>query len=146
MKHQSTPQNGERCHLEPITIEDFNQALLKTLGRRGMKVEEVKYISHFILNFFGYEERTLDNILTQKDRDVFYMLEEEGILKTFQEETTLYGGKDWRIHYWVLNKEYIHGLANGEISLGEEFNPPEAIYMRLDEDIWERRTIDRVTE
>src|SRR3989475_4112259 len=66
-----------------------------------------------VLNLFGYSERIFDNVLEPEDRDAFYMLEDSGILTTEREETTLYDGREWRIHYWMFRKERIAQLVEG---------------------------------
>jgi hypothetical protein len=50
--------------------------------------------------------------LEPEDRDAFYQLEDTGILTTEREETTLYDGREWRIHYWLFRKERIFQLIN----------------------------------
>src|SRR2546425_10136843 len=68
-------------------------------------------MAQHVLNFFGYSERIIDNVLEPEDRDAFYMLEDSGILTTEREETTLYDGREWRIHYWMFRKERIAGRS-----------------------------------
>ncbi len=38
---------------------------------------------------------------------LFYILEEEGMLATDHEDTILYDGREWRTHYWILKKNTI---------------------------------------
>lgn len=95
-------------------------------------------MAEHVLNFFGFGERIIDNMLKTDDRDIFYMLEDLGILKTEREETTLYDGREWRINYWTLKKNYIAALMNGEggdfMTNSDDFNP----YDELPDDIWHR--------
>src|SRR2546427_12802756 len=67
-----------------------------------------------VLNLFGYSERIFDNVLEPEDRDAFYMLEDSGILTTEREETTLYDGREWRIHYWMFREEGVMELGEGQ--------------------------------
>src|SRR2546421_3405669 len=83
-----------------------------------MKEEEARAMAQHVLNFFGYSERIIDNVLEPEDRDAFYMLEDSGILTTEREETTLYDGREWRIHYFVLRKE--RNAARGSAQKGNE--------------------------
>src|SRR2546429_7011764 len=78
-----------------------------------MKEEEARAMAQHVLNFFGYSERIIDNVLEPEDRDAFYMLEDSGILTTEREETTLYDGREWRIHSWMFLEEGIMGLVRG---------------------------------
>ena len=88
-----------------------------------------------ILNFFGYGDRIIDNMLEPEDRDTFYLLEDLGLLRTEREETTLWDGREWRIHYWLLNKERIFSLAY-KTEEEEREESEENIYDELPEDIW----------
>src|SRR2546421_12502113 len=79
-----------------------------------MKEEEARAMAQHVLNFFGYSERIIDNVLEPEDRDAFYMLEDSGILTTEREETTLYDGREWRIHYWMFRKKRSAQLVEGQ--------------------------------
>jgi hypothetical protein len=78
-----------------------------------MKHEETQEVAFTILNFFGYNDEIIDNTLEKAERDLFYMLEENGLLRTDSEEISLYDGREWRTHYWLYNKERIFALADG---------------------------------
>ncbi len=121
---------------DEITYELLNKALENTLGERGMGKRQVDELTDYLMNFFGYEGRVLDNILTPKDRDVFYMLEEIGILGTEMDEVTIKRGKLWRIHYWILRKNNIKNFAAMEVEKDE--SKEYRIYDRLEDDIWSR--------
>jgi len=119
-----------------ITVGDVEKALMNTLGKKGMEKAEVKKIAAYVMNFFGFDDTVSDNLLKAKDRDVFYMLEEVGLLTTFQDQITIKKGKIWRIHYWVLKKNDILRLANlkDEVKIKEEYT----IYNEISDDIWKR--------
>lgn len=123
-----------------ITIHDLTMAIKNSIdsSSRAMEEEEAYDLAHRVLNFFGYADRIIDNILEPEDRDAFYMLEDAGILTTEREETTLYDGREWRIHYWLFRREMIRQLmAAGpkkvEATVSSEFN-----YDELPDDIWQR--------
>ncbi|MCJ7561411.1 MAG: hypothetical protein MUO84_00160 [Thermoplasmata archaeon] len=103
-----------------------------------MPEEEARAMAQHVMNFFGYSERIIDNVLEPEDRDAFYMLEDAGILVTEREETTLYDGREWRIHYWMFRKdriqELISGRARGLGALTEDVN----VYDEIPDDIWSR--------
>src|SRR2546426_2805966 len=96
-----------------LTVEDLTRAIRNSIDRAGMKDDEARAMAQHVLNFFGYSERIIDNVLEPEDRDAFYMLEDSGILTTEREETTLYDGREWRIHYWMFPKERVHELGPG---------------------------------
>ena len=99
-------------------------------------------MAEHVLNFFGYGERIIDNMLKTDDRDIFYMLEDLGILKTEREETTLYDGREWRINYWTLKKKFISDLTDGypDGICGHNGGllTEEEVYNELPDDIWTR--------
>lgn len=120
-----------------ITIDVLARAIQNGLSRprRKLSLEEAKMTAEHILNFFGYGDRIIDNMLEPEDRDTFYLLEDLGLLRTEREETTLWDGREWRIHYWLLNKERIFSLAY-KTEEEEREESEENIYDELPEDIW----------
>jgi hypothetical protein len=90
------------------------------------------------MNFFGYSERIIDNVLEPEDRDAFYMLEDAGILTTEREETTLYDGREWRIHYWIFRKERIAELLRGASGSGAITGDGADVYNDIPQEIWSR--------
>ncbi len=132
---------GERSDVVSRTI--LTSAIEKSFLRKNIeeRLEEdvAEEMAQHVLNFFGFGERIIDNMLRTEDRDIFYMLEDLGILKTEREETTLYDGREWRINYWSIKKNYIANLMNevcmdGLSSHGDDLNP----YDDLPDDIWVR--------
>lgn len=122
-----------------MTIENLRTALSKLFDQsEGADKEWVEQIAEFVMDFFGYEERILDNRLTPKDRDVFYMLEGLGLLKTEMEEATIQKGKIWRIHYWILNTEKIKDLVKDspELEKDDEFMKEGSVYDNLSDMVW----------
>jgi hypothetical protein len=118
-----------------ITVQNVENALHNTLGKKGMQPEEIKKLAEYVMNFFGYHDTVTDNLLRAKDRDVFYMLEEVGILTTFQDQVTIKKGKIWRIHYWVLKKNEILRLANLVEKVAD--TDKYSIYNEISDDVWE---------
>lgn len=134
-----------------FTLDDIVEAL-----RRAFKehcdtevVEEVylKMLAETMLNFFGYTTRVLDNMLQPEEREVFYTLEDMGLLRTEREETSLYDGREWRINYWVLNTEVIldYLSGKGDVEPPRDMDPSE-IYFSLPEHLWERMRDDSSLE
>jgi hypothetical protein len=119
-----------------LTVDDLTRAIKNSIDRSGMKEEEARQMAQHVMNFFGYSERIIDNILEPEDRDAFYMLEDSGLLTTEREETTLYDGREWRIHYWLFRKDKILQLVKSAKSKEalQGFEP--SIYDDVPEDIW----------
>ena len=122
--------------MQIITLDLLKKALKNSLGKKGMPEEETDRLAEYIINFFGYNDFVIDNKLDTRDRDVFYMLEEEGILRTQRDEVTIQKGKIWRIHYWILDSKKIMELCEVKkvVKKKDEFH----IYDELSEDIWDR--------
>ncbi len=121
-----------------VTMTQVEAALRKTVGRKGMTDEEIKNLADYLMSFFGYTDEVIDNRLTSEDRDVFYMLEEEGLLTTTHEEVLLKKGKLWRIHYWILKKDQIIRLANSTESSEEKKEDAGAVYDQISDEEWAR--------
>lgn len=94
-----------------IIWDDLSNAIA---NRVGIDREEARRDAMYVLDIFGFEDRIIDNMLNPDDRQLFYILEEEGMVKTGREETTLYDGRTWRTHYWILKKDTILRYANEE--------------------------------
>jgi hypothetical protein len=129
-----------------VTLKDLKKALFKKLEKRGMTQDQVDNLAEYLMNFFGYDDYVTDNKLNTKDRDVFYMLEEEGILKTLSEEVMLKRGKLWRIHYWVLRKRDILRLARSKSETVPDKDEYGVVYKDLSEDLWRKHLRDNTEE
>lgn len=119
-----------------VSLDELTEALRRTLGKKGMPEKEVMALAEYIISFFGFTEEVIDNRLDVDDRDVFYMLEEEGLLTTRQEEIHIKRGKLWRIHYWVLRTVFIKQLAHEEV-VDEEMDH-QLLYSSMSEEVWSR--------
>ena len=131
-----------------ITLDDLSKAIA---NRVGIGLEEARRDAGFVMDIFGYQDRVIDNVLDPEDRQLFYILEEEGMLTTEREETTLYDGREWRTHYWVIRKDIILKYAKDEnkrvrsiLSDKQTIEDiyDEAIYDALEDDIWVTRKIN----
>jgi len=122
--------------LTVVSISELTEALKKTLGKKGMSDADIYKLADYLMSFFGFNDEVIDNLLTPEDRDVFYMLEEEGLLTTRREEVNLKRGKLWRIHYWIIRKNYVKKLA-AEVE-EEEDDDYGTIYDSISEEVWSR--------
>jgi len=132
-----------------ITLDALSRAIA---NRVGVGIEEARRDAGFVLDIFGFDDRVIDNVLDPEDRQLFYILEEEGMLVTEREETTLYDGREWRTHYWQLKKNTILNYAKDENKrlrtvLYDKTQPirdisDENIYDTMTEDIWITRKIN----
>lgn len=133
LRKSSTEKLGDT-----LTVEHLTKAIKNSIDKQGMPEEEARAMAQHVMNFFGYSERIIDNVLEPEDRDAFYMLEDAGILMTEREETTLYDGREWRIHYWMFRKDRIHELIHGKSERDQEPEDAQSVYDEVPEDIWSR--------
>ena len=120
-----------------VTVEELTQAIMNSPDNKGIPEEEAYDIARHVLNFFGYSDRIIDNVLEPEDRDMFYMLEDATILTTEREETTLYDGREWRINYWLFRKDKIRQLMDDEGKNGNK-EEEETVYDEIPLDAWDR--------
>ncbi len=119
-------------------MEELILALKNTLGKKGMHESDLERLADYIMSFFGYNDSVIDNRLTSEDRDVFYMLEEEGFVTTTEEDVHLKKGKMWRIHYWILKRDQILRLAAIPQESKTEVDEMAAVYENISNDVWAR--------
>ncbi|MBS3773507.1 MAG: hypothetical protein KGY55_04820 [Candidatus Thermoplasmatota archaeon] len=118
-----------------VTLEDLATAIA---NRVKIDVEAAMGDANFVMDLFGYEDRIIDNVLEPEDRQLFYILEEEGMLTTEREETTIYDGRTWRTHYWFLNKQTILGYKEGQEASSKEEKEQEieGVYEDIPDEMW----------
>lgn len=143
-------KQGGSTQQHVITLNDLSKAILHRLG---VNKQEARRIAGFILDIFGYEDRVIDNVLDLEDRQLFYILEEEGMMTSGREETILYNGREWLTHYWQLKRNMIIKYAkngkkrikNDEFSKTTDmkFSNYNNIYDSLSKDVWNARKINR---
>ena len=98
-------------------IDELSDIIAKSTQQSSrfiMSRDEANPVADHVLGFFGYQNRIIDNILEPSDRNLFYQLEDLGILDTESEETKLIDGRQWRIHYWKFNDFKINRILNGD--------------------------------
>jgi hypothetical protein len=84
------------------------RVLTKTIQRKLNISEKIaRQYAEIVMDMFGYDDCIIDNILDHADRRLFYRLESEGILNARREEALLSDGTNWRIRYWVFQKNVI---------------------------------------
>ena len=122
-----------------ITLDDLARAIA---SRVGIDMDVARRDANFVMDLFGFEDRIIDNVLEPRDRQLFYILEEEGMLTTEREETTIYDGRTWRTHYWLINKETILKYKKPKNETEEvEEDDMGNIYKELPDEIWLQREL-----
>lgn len=122
-----------------LYVNDLADAIENAVaGGNGLDHEQAYGIALHVLNFFGYADRIIDNVLEPEDRDTFYMLEDARILYTEREEITLYDGREWRTHYWLFDRKRIDKLRKAPADNGGREDDGVSIYDSLPADAWDR--------
>lgn len=124
-----------------LTLEDLAMAIS---NRIGIEEEDAVRDANFVMDIFGFDDRVIDNVLEPEDRQLFYILEEEGMLTTEREETTLYDGREWRTHYWLFKKAQVFLMSEEEreVRRRKKAQPTEAtVYTQIPEEAWASRQI-----
>lgn len=141
-----------------ITVDDLALAIENSINsyNEEMKLEheEAFDLAQHVLNFFGYSNRIIDNVLEPEDRNAFYMLEDSGVLSTEREEITLYDGREWRIHYWLFRTDRITELlqpkkleeAPVKEETGDQADEAKKVYNDLPPEAWYRHEGDEDEE
>jgi len=123
--------------MEVLTISHLSSAISNSQEYSHMSFEESDALSRHIMNFFGFSDRIIDNVLQPEDRDTFYMLEDSGLMETAREETTLYDGREWRIHYWTIKISEIFTRSEKSDDDSEDTSN-DSVYEDIPDDLWSR--------
>ena len=124
-------------HADVLTAENLAKAIQRSIDRAGMSYDDARAMAEHMLNFFGYSDRIIDNVLEPEDRDIFYMMEDTGLLVTEREETTLYDGREWRIHYWLFKRNKILDILNSKpLDMDPDIEDFASLYEDVPQDVW----------
>jgi hypothetical protein len=117
-----------------VTLEVFTNAIV---NRIGVDEADARHDANFVMDIFGFDDRIIDNVLEPEDRQLFYILEEEEMLRTEREENTLYDGREWRTHYWIFNKDNIFRYAKeGNSKKEKKEESVDALYESISDEEW----------
>ncbi|MCX8173476.1 MAG: hypothetical protein N3F63_02540 [Thermoplasmata archaeon] len=136
---------GDSSSMGIVSVEMLAAALREKLKGTAYEEEDIGKLAEYIMSFFGFEDRIIDNMLNNEDRDMFYFLEDNGILRSGFEDTTVEKGKPWRIHYWILNKEEIFRIV--EQTTMKKKDTEEEVYALYDNpELWKRGEDDHESQ
>ena len=124
-----------------LTLAQLTQAI-KSKVDIDMETTVAESIAEHALGFFGFSNRIIDNALEPTDRNLFYQLQDYDLLTTESEETTLWDGREWRIHYWKVkaNAEELARLSTENDKSEEEEDPYAGIYEDVPVSLWRERS------
>ncbi|CAI8198955.1 MAG: Uncharacterised protein [Methanobacteriota archaeon] len=117
-----------------MTLKTLTDAIRSRVDE-GMEENVAESIAEHALGFFGFSNRIIDNALEPTDRNLFYQLQDYELLTTESEETTLWDGREWRIHYWKFKPKRVSEIAH-PTAIAEEVDPYAGLYDEVPTDIW----------
>ena len=130
-----------------MTLAELTQAIRRKVDSE-MEVIVAESIAEHALGFFGFSNRIIDNALEPTDRNLFYQLQDYELLTTESEETTLWDGREWRIHYWKFKadaREFAR-RAMTEDQNKEDEDPYAGVYEDVPTSLWKERMTDEDEE
>ena len=120
-----------------LAIHELTEAIRQNIDSE-MEPLVAEGMAEHALGFFGYYDRIIDNALEPTDRNLFYMFQDYELLTTESEETTLWDGREWRIHYWKFKeglREKVLAKMNDDDE-EEETDPYADLYTDISDRIW----------
>ena len=125
-----------------LTLAQLTSAIRSKVDT-DMEVVVAESIAEHALGFFGFSNRIIDNALEPTDRNLFYQLQDYDLLTTESEETTLWDGRDWRIHYWKFKanaEEFARAAAEAALLNQKEKDPYSDVYDDVPVSLWKERS------
>ena len=125
-----------------LTLAQLTSAIRSKVDT-DMEVVVAESIAEHALGFFGFSNRIIDNALEPTDRNLFYQLQDYDLLTTESEETTLWDGREWRIHYWKFKanaEEFARAAAEAALLDQKEKDPYSDVYDDVPVSLWKERS------
>ena len=125
-----------------LTLAQLTSAIRSKVDS-DMEVVVAESIAEHALGFFGFSNRIIDNALEPTDRNLFYQLQDYDLLTTESEETTLWDGREWRIHYWKFKanaEEFARAAAEAALLNQKDKDPYSDVYDDVPVSLWKERS------
>ena len=125
-----------------MTLQSLTQAIQQHIDTE-MDSEVAAGMAEHALGFFGFYNRIIDNALEPTDRNLFYMFQDYDLLTTESEETTLWDGREWRIHYWKFKanaEEFARAAAEAALLNQKDKDPYSDVYDDVPVSLWKERS------
>ena len=125
-----------------LTLAQLTSAIRSKVDS-DMEVVVAESIAEHALGFFGFSNRIIDNALEPTDRNLFYQLQDYDLLTTESEETTLWDGREWRIHYWKFKanaEEFASAAAEAALLNQKDKDPYSDVYDDVPVSLWKERS------
>lgn len=125
-----------------VNLEMLTTAIMKAVGMSSEESAAAEGMADHLLGFFGYQDRVIDNMLEPTDRNLFYQFQDWGLLNSESEETTLWDGREWRIHYWKIRTERVVDTSFFDKEESDVDTEAVDIYENLSPAEWRIETYD----
>ena len=125
-----------------LTLAQLTSAIRSKVDS-DMEVVVAESIAEHALGFFGFSNRIIDNALEPTVRNLFYQLQDYDLLTTESEETTLWDGREWRIHYWKFKanaEEFARAAAEAALLNQKDNDPYSDVYDDVPVSLWKERS------
>ena len=125
-----------------LTLAQLTSAIRSKVDS-DMEIVVAESIAEHALGFFGFSNRIIDNALEPTDRNLFYQLQDYDLLTTESEETTLWDGREWRIHYWKFKanaEEFARAAAEAALLNQKDKDPYSDVYDDVPVSLWKERS------
>ena len=125
-----------------LTLAQLTSAIRSKVDS-DMEIVVAESIAEHALGFFGFSNRIIDNALEPTDRNLFYQLQDYDLLTTESEETTLWDGREWRIHYWKFKanaEEFARAAAEAALLNQMDKDPYSDVYDDVPVSLWKERS------
>ena len=125
-----------------LTLAQLTSAIRSKVDT-DMEIVVAESIAEHALGFFGFSNRIIDNALEPTDRNLFYQLQDYDLLTTESEETTLWDGREWRIHYWKFKanaEEFARAAAEAALLNQKDKDPYSDVYDDVPVSLWKERS------
>ena len=125
-----------------LTLAQLTSAIRSKVDS-DMEVVVAESIAEHALGFFGFSNRIIDNALEPTDRNLFYQLQDYDLLTTESEETTLWDGRERRIHYWKFKanaEEFARAAAEAALLNQKDNDPYSDVYDDVPVSLWKERS------
>ena len=125
-----------------LTLAQLTSAIRSKVDS-DMEVVVAESIAEHALGFFGFSNRIIDNALEPTDRNLFYQLQDYDLLTTESEGTTLWDGREWRIHYWKFKanaEEFARAAAEAALLNQKDNDPYSDVYDDVPVSLWKERS------
>lgn len=122
-----------------MTLDELTEAIRQHIDME-MEKDVASGMAEHALGFFGFYNRIIDNALEPTDRNLFYMFQDYDLLTTESEETTLWDGREWRIHYWKFKqglREKVESYMSRQVK-DVKIDPFGDVYGDVGEVVWNR--------